>query len=93
MKIVLCSLIFSEIYLKEIKKQLKKDYTIVITPLNYMLYKNEEPFIFIYGNKMNEKQKTVQLRTSLNKTNHYNISLHNLLKDIHYFENLMGHLA
>ena len=93
MKIVLCSLIFSEIYLKKIKKHIPKTYTIINTPLNYMLYKDEDPFIYIYGNKMNEKQKTVQLRTSLNKTNHYNTTLTNLHKDIQYFENLMDHLS
>lgn len=93
MKIVLCSLIFSEIYLKEIKKLIPKTHMVVITDKLYSDYTDTEPFIYMYGNKLNEKEKTVQLRTSLNKTNHYNVSLPKLRKDIHYFEDLMGHLA
>jgi len=92
MKIVLCSLIFSEAYLKQIKKLIPKIHTVIITDKVYSDYTDTEAFIFIYGNAMNEKGGLVQLRTSTHKTNHYNSTLPKLLEHIDLLEGLMYRL-
>lgn len=92
MKIVLCSIVFSEAYQKTIKKLIPKTYTFVTTNKAYTDYIDTDDFIFVYGNAMNEKDKAVQLRTSTNKVNHYNSKLTKLLKDIIYLEGLMDRL-
>ena len=92
MKIVLCTIVFSEAYQKTIKKLIPKTYTITTTNKTYTEYIDTDDFIFVYGNAMNEKDKAVQLRTSTNKLNHYNSKLTKLLKDINYLEGLMDRL-
>ena len=92
MKIVICTIVFSEAYQKTIKKLIPKTYTITTTNKTYTEYIDTDDFIFVYGNAMNEKDKAVQLRTSTNKVNHYNSKLTKLLKDINYLEGLMDRL-
>ena len=89
MKIVLCTMIFSEAYQKTIKKLIPKTYTFTTTNKTYTDYIDTDEFIYVYGNAMNEKDQAVQLRTSTNKLNHYNSKLTKLLKHIQDLEGLM----
>lgn len=92
MKIVLCTMIFSEAYQKTIKKLIPKTYTFTTTNKTYTDYIDTDDFIYVYGNAMNEKEQAVQLRTSTNKLNHYNSKLTKLLKHIQDLEGLMDRL-
>jgi hypothetical protein len=83
-------MIFSEDYIKEIKKLISKNYTLVITPKLYTYYKDVDKFIYIFGNKVNEKYKIVQIKTSTNKINHYNTNLDKLNSVITHLESVMG---
>lgn len=90
MKIVLCSMIFSEDYIKDIKKNISKNHTIVITPKLYTYYEDSDNFIYIFGNKVNEKYKIVQVKTSTNRLNHYNTNVEKLNSMITHLESVMG---
>jgi len=92
MKIVLCTIVFSEVYQKQIKKLIPKMYTFTTTNKTYTDYVDSDEFIYIYGNAMNEKEKSLQLRTSTNKINHYNSTLTNFLKNIQTLDGLMDRL-
>ena len=75
MKVVLCSNFLSLSYLQELQKKVPSDHTLINTSLTYRDYADTENFIFLYGYKINEDQKTIQVRTSLTKMNRYIIAL------------------
>ena len=90
MKIVISNMVFSEAYIKTIKKLIPKTYSVVTTNKTYNTYPDIDDYIFLYGNAMNEKEKSLQIRTSINKVSHYNSTLLKLLKNIQVHEGLMN---
>jgi hypothetical protein len=74
-------MVFSEAYIKTIKK---------FIPKTYNTYPDVDDYIFLYGNAMNEKEKSLQIRTSINKVSHYITTFLKLLKNIQVHEVLMN---
>jgi hypothetical protein len=66
MKVILCSSHFSASYLKDIRAMIPSNYTIAVSPLQFLPYitKYKENCLFISGNAMNEKNNRVQIKAS-----------------------------